>query len=85
MECHSEILVEAKAPIPEFIKKRGRDPKYPFRKCSEVGMSFFVPAKTKKTFGHNVSRYNDVLSPWKFEYEITSNNGVRGVRIWRVK
>jgi len=74
--------VEMSIPIPPR-PRRGRGPAYPWGEMN-VGASFFVPLARGK-FSAHYARMK--ASPGNGTYEIRRvvEDGVRGVRVWRVK
>lgn len=69
-----EIKIEKNVPIPT-----GNGP-YPL-KDMEIGDSFFVPNKS-----HNsISGYTSSHRPKKFTVMKCEENGIKGLRVWRIK
>jgi hypothetical protein len=62
------------------IPSRNVDAKYPF-KDMEVGDSFFT-ISTPQSY---VSLHTRVLRPKKFSCRTVVENGIRGLRIWRIQ
>ena len=85
-----EIKTENGIPMPEFKHEgRGRKAKYPFKDLVRVGMSFFVPmVEPRKLFNVRCFWQKKLAGcgmPWKFKMKITSKDGVKGTRVWRVE
>ena len=70
-----EFQIDDGVPIPEVPK---REYKYPVRDL-EVGQSFFVPK------GSYVTASFAKLAPKKFSYRHVTEDGVKGVRVWRIE
>ncbi len=62
------------------IPSRNVDAKYPFRDM-DVGDSFFT-ISTPQSY---VSLHTRVLRPKKFSCRTVVENGIRGLRIWRIQ
>ncbi len=64
-------------------KHRGREPKYPWREL-EIGDSFFVAAPNGRSISssawHAQRRYGFTLV-----VRTREENGVKGVRVWRIE
>jgi hypothetical protein len=75
-------------PIMEFDRPKGGrrigSGKYPFRKCEDVGDSFFIPGMRVGIACSLVRYYNRVLDPWAFNYKRDTDT-VPGIRFQRVK
>jgi hypothetical protein len=78
----SEIKIDKGVPVPPLTQ--GRRMKYPFRQM-EVGDSFFVPGvKTSSGFSgclHGVRK----STGWTFTCRSRVEDGVQGVRVWRIE
>lgn len=61
-------------------KGGGRKTIYPWRQM-EVGDSFFVPDRTIRSFSGSAAQHR----PRRFSMRTVVENGVSGIRIWRVK
>lgn len=76
------IQIDSDIPMPFFQGKSGRPETYPWGKL-EVGQSFFVPNGNDRWFrsscGAAGKRYG-----WQFRVRAWTENGVEGVRVWRV-
>lgn len=68
--------IEKGIPIPQ----RKMDAKYPFKEM-EVGDSFF----TTGTPASYISLHTRLLKPKKFSCRTVVENGVKGLRIWRIE
>lgn len=79
-----EIKVEENIPLPPSATMKGSS-KYPFKKL-EIGDSFFIPVKEGKAIE---SLQRSIISTNQTGIKITTRtiaeNGVRGIRTWRVK
>jgi len=58
--------------------------KYPFA-IMKIGDSFFVPNKTASEVSPHFARARRRLPGTKFACRTVVENGVKGVRVWRVK
>lgn len=74
----TEIKIDNNIPIPLV---RGKS-KYPFAKL-EIGESFFVPEKSTNFLGAIRAKFARILSR-KFIIRSVTENGVKGIRVWRV-
>ena len=75
------IAIDNDIPIPE-VKHRIR---YPFEQM-QVGQSFFVPEPRSKTVRSSVGHYQRRSdSTAEFITRTLTENGVKGIRVWRVK
>lgn len=71
-----QIVIEKNIPAPAITRTRT----YPFREM-EIGDSFFVTA-TPVVNIHGCARRH---RPKKFICRTVTENGVRGIRVWRVE
>ena len=71
------IKIDKNVPTPNLA----RDPntKYPFREM-DVGDSFFAGDRTTAQMSVNTQHYR----PKKFTCRTVTENGVKGVRVWRI-
>jgi len=93
----SLLPVERQKPLPEFIPHRSpRRNKYPWLEMTKVGMSFFVPRTTSTKFRCNIQYWNNKMKQGKYRNRFktqmfedngkrVTKNGVRGIRVWRIK
>jgi len=93
----SKIEVDEATELPDMSNdgKAGRPPIYPFRECTEVGMSFFIPDKQPHELAGCLSYWNKTLAPIRFrakddtkkirDEELGVTNTVLGSRVWRIK
>ena len=72
------ITIDSNIPIPARTG-RGRNPLYPFREM-EVGESFFAAGKRTQIVLKCAHRHRPKL----FSCRTVVENGVKGVRAWRV-
>jgi len=77
----AKFPVSTDVPVPK--KPSGAPRKYPFPEL-EIGHSFFAPNKTPQTLSHSLCYWGKKLS-CKFTSRTRTENGVRGVRVWRIK
>lgn len=71
-----QFKIEQGIEIPE---RRGRSKLYPFSQMN-IGDSFFIPGKTSQSISTNFGHHK----PMKFSARTMEENGVKGVRVWRV-
>ena len=78
----SEYKIDTKIPIPSIRNKNGR---YPFDTL-KVGDSFFVPAEGANVVAVRSAAYMYAKShlDYKVTARLVEEDGVKGVRIWRV-
>ena len=76
------IKIDKDVPCPPKQRGGGRPPQYPFAEL-EVGDSFFAPGTTTKTFGGTVSNTRRRLGITLVTRTV-EEDGVSGVRVWRV-
>ena len=74
--------VEKGVPIP--VARRGTEKKYPFSDL-EIGDSFFVSGKLVVTFSGQVSTAAKRMPGRRFTARTVTENGIKGVRVWRTK
>ena len=74
----SEYKIEKDVPTPPANRS-----KYPWRKMA-VGDSFFAPAALQRVIGSNASRVGKKLGR-KYVTRVMTENGIEGVRVWRVE
>lgn len=72
------ITIDKNVPLPILIKK-GAPRKYPLSDL-EVGESFFAAGKLPSDIRPLATR----LRPKKFAVRTVTENGVKGVRVWRL-
>lgn len=81
-------FIEKNIPLPDEIEKRGRKPVYPIEEM-EIGDSFFVPFANNKARERTRANINAACSmrgaAKKFRSMTRIENGVSGVRCWRVE
>ena len=67
--------------------RRGPKPKYPFRKMTKVGHSFFLPGRAPSSFSSLMNYYNNRVfdDDRKFQMEVAEKDGVKGLRITRTQ
>lgn len=88
------FVVEKKVPIPEDATAFGRrKPRYDFDALVEAGDSFFVKpfegtdaSGTRQLLSGAASAYwrRRKLWAWRYKASIITENGVEGVRFWRL-
>ena len=83
----SEFAISSDIPLPSIQRGGGvRESKYPFSKL-EIGQSFFVKS-TPKAFASTISGQNRKFAKStpkrKFTLRAVTENGVNGVRVWRM-
>lgn len=77
----SEFKIEKNVPMPPRLSNPG---KYPWRQM-EVGDSFFAPGWTAGRFNNNIQRVRlAVLPDSKWKCRTVTENGIEGVRVWRI-
>ena len=76
------IKIDKNVPCPPQQRRGGRPFKYPFPEL-EVGDSFFVAKKTTATFASTVSSARKRLGITLVTRTV-EEDGVSGVRVWRV-
>lgn len=74
------IDIDKGVPMPET---RGRPVRYPFESM-EVGDSFFCSGGTMRTTRTRTSEASRRLAPKRFSARAVEENGVKGIRVWRV-
>jgi hypothetical protein len=82
----AQFTIDHAVPLPSMAGKQGAKPKYPFASM-KVGDSFFAPGD------HATCQKTVVSSSWsygrahgkKFATSTVEENGISGVRIWRIK
>jgi len=77
------ITIDKDKPIPK-LSGRGAPRKYPFDELA-VGESFFVPGKKSTDLGGSIGGARHRLPGRKFRTRTVTENGVDGVRVWRVQ
>jgi hypothetical protein len=75
------ITIDKDKPMPNGFGVRG---KYPFAEL-DVGHSFFVPGKTTSGISSSVANARTRMPGRKFVTNTVTENGVTGVRVWRVQ
>lgn len=86
VETEAEIKVESGIPMPAHNSRQG---KYPWRAMA-VGDSFFVPigghhgVNSAASISHGVSYMRKRYS-LHFLYRTVIEDGIKGVRVWRVE
>ena len=73
-----DFKIDRNVPIPP--KSGAGAKKYHFEKM-EIGDSTFIVGKTMNVFGGTLAHYR----PLKFSARTVTENGVKGVRVWRVE
>jgi hypothetical protein len=73
------IEIQNNLPIPP---RRGRPVKYPLD-LMQVGDSFFVATQVRSTLSNSINRCRKKLGS-SFTVRTVEENGVRGLRVWRV-
>jgi len=76
-----EFAIASGLPIPET--RQGAPCKYPWDKLA-VGDSFFIPGKTSQTISP-ARQSAEHTRGTKYASRTVEENGVRGVRVWRIK
>lgn len=81
-----EFKIDDGVQLPDRRYNGGRKPKYPFDQMT-VGQSFFVPAdgtkkKSVRAAAHGANKRSD--GNRTFVTRSTTENGVEGIRVWRV-
>jgi hypothetical protein len=71
--------IEDGVPISKKIGN-GRPSKYPFRQML-VGQSCFIPDKTPKSLNSLFPKTDGI----KFTMRTVTENGIKGVRVWRIE
>lgn len=74
------IKIDTGIPLPE---PRGRIAKYPWREM-QPGDSFFVPGKAPSSFGGSKNGACKSIPGSKWTCRAVTENGIKGVRVWRV-
>ena len=80
----TEYKIEDGVPMPQCVGGLGRKAKYPYRQL-EVGQSFFWPnirVQSASTSACNTARR--IGNGVKFACRNVTENGVKGVRVWRI-
>lgn len=77
------IKIDTGVPMPER-GKRGRQNSYPWSEMNP-GDSFFAPNKTTNGIGGSISAVHRSHPDWEFTSRAVTEDGVKGVRVWRVK
>lgn len=77
----SEIKIDRDVPVPEFVDRRPN--KYPWREM-EVGDSIFIPSMTAPRIGGTLHPFQR-RSGRRFTCRTCTENGVDGVRVWRIE
>lgn len=72
--------IQKGVPIPPRKRKNGVDSKYPFA-AMDVGDSFFVPGRKPEAFRVSAQRFR----PARFRPLASVEDGITGVRVWRIK
>jgi hypothetical protein len=75
------ITIDRNVEIPVPAKNSGRPPIYPWRKLA-IGDSFFAPGKTHQTLGATAGTRGPGI---KVTTRAVTENGVSGVRVWRIE
>lgn len=77
-------MIESHVPIPEaaYIKRK-YNAKYPWRKCKNVGDSFYVQEETDKVVSAMI-KFCQRNKEFRF-YAEPDNLGKLGVRVWRIE
>ncbi len=76
----TEFPIEKNVPLPDLPGPGS--PKYHW-KSMEIGDSFFVPNRTAMEFGGHVGAARKSTG-FGFTVKTREENGVRGVRVWRI-
>ena len=74
-----EINLDKNVPLPS---KRAQAQVYPFDKM-EIGDSFFVDLETGRTVRNRASLMT--RSDFRLTCRTVTENGIRGVRVWRIE
>lgn len=78
----SEIKIDKGVPVPS--RGGGRRPKYPWARM-EVGDSIFEPGVCQNTIAGIARGWRNRNAPDQMHRtKIVTENGVRGVRVWRI-
>jgi len=77
------IKIDKDVPIFNRGQRGGRAAKYPFRSMV-VGDSFFVGNVNPRTFGPYVHTVGVRLGA-SFRARVTTEDGVKGMRVWRIE
>lgn len=81
----SEFKIDDDVPVPAPSGRKSKGySKYPFRELKNVGQSFFVPNVSTSTLSARIAKWRAELG-WEFTAKSTTENGVSGVRVWRIK
>jgi hypothetical protein len=75
------IEYQTDVPLEAGSTRTGRKPSYPFR-TMPVGASFFVPNKTVSSIRAAAHHYRE--EGLHFSAQTVIEDGVKGVRIWRI-
>lgn len=75
-------MIEVQSGVPIPAKKGGRPPRYPWRDLA-VGDSFFIPAALRPVVA-SASRNNARRNGGRFRVLTMVENGIKGVRVWRI-
>lgn len=62
----------------------GRNRLYPWGEL-EPGDSFFVPGRTTRNIGGAIGQARNRYPDWEIVARTVTENGVKGVRVWRVE
>jgi len=70
--------------VPTAIRMPGRRPKYPLHEL-EVGESFFIPFTSEKVKTLSFLSHRAKKLQIKIKQKVLTEQGQRGVRVWRVE
>ena len=73
------IEIQSNLPVPA---RQGRPVKYPLDKM-QVGDSFFVATSVRSALSGSINRCRKKVG-YRFTVRIVEENGVKGLRIWRI-
>ena len=78
-DAEMEIKIDKNVELSPSMTGRSKKSKYPFAEL-EIGDSFFVEGKTAGQFGG----WRNYHRPKKFSERTVIENGVKGLRVWRI-
>lgn len=86
-----EITIDENVPLP--VKRSGMAAAVDWAKMKKAKDSFFLPPKDgvgperlRSILGQSAAKFAQKQTPpWKFTTQVREENGVRGVRVWRIE
>jgi hypothetical protein len=80
-----EFVIDTSVPVPKK-EGPGRRCKYPFRKLTKVGNSFFIPLQVApKSLQVNLNHWKKAYPHRNFIQRVVTEHGAEGIRVWRTK